>query len=175
MGKIGRFLSDFTYFFQTLKWVVFRKYQVSEPLIGSSCYILWVFQTLFEIFENFHFLGDFWAPKGQKMQFFAIFRNFSAPQWPEITEKWKFKKIPNNVWNIYEMQQHDQLWGSEDQQCSKISHFEYFQKQKNEGFISCGISIGFRKPYQIWDITESQREKLFLFCKKFLKVQNPDF
>ena len=87
----------------------------------------------------------------------------------------EFKKIPNKVWNIYEMQQHDQLWGSEDQQCSKISHFEYFQKQKNEGFISCGISIGFRKPYQIWDITESQREKLFLFCKKFLKVQNPDF
>ena len=116
MGKIGRFLSDFTYFFQTLKWVVFRKYQVSEPLIGSSCYILWVFQTLLEIFENFHFLGDFWGPKGQKMQFFAIFRNFSAPQWPEITEKWKFKKIPNNVWNIYEMQQHDQLWGSEGQQ-----------------------------------------------------------
>ena len=118
-------------------------------------------------FFKFSFFGDFWPFGCWKIAKNCIFWPLGPQKSPK---KWKFTKIPNNVWNTYEMQQHDQLWGSEDQQCSKISHFEYFQKQKNGGFISCGISIGFRKPYQIWDITESQRENLFLFCKKFLKV-----
>ena len=50
---------------------------------------------------------------------------------------------------------------------SRLKIFEVFQMY--------GISYIFPKTYQLRDITELQWEKLFRFCKKFLKLHNQDF
>ena len=53
-------------FLKNFKAVVYGIYRSSGPHIWSSWAIIYVFQTLLGIFENFHILGLFGGFEGEK-------------------------------------------------------------------------------------------------------------
>ena len=84
-----------------------------EPNFWHNGPILWVLQTLFGIFWDFHFLASYSPILVQKIQKIAkkcYFWLFGPEKWLKIS---KSKKFSNNVWKTHKMQQLGPIWGPE--------------------------------------------------------------